>query len=117
METEPEAVGDKTLRRLSMSDNLWEQRVSVMTTHAFIRQGIFDPTLKLCVYFLPATHDLIHKCTGRMLREVGKKDETVLTRFLDAHAGKMPRTMLRYSIEKLDAAQKEKYMGMKNKKR
>jgi len=116
LETEPETPGDKTLKRLSESGNLWEQRVSVMTTHAFIRQGLFDPTLRLCEYFLPATHDLIHKCTGWMLRETGKRDESVLIRFLDEHAGEMPRTMLRYSIEKLDKNQKEKYMNAKKRR-
>lgn len=115
LETEPEMLGDKTLKRLSESGNLWEQRVSVMTTHAFIRQGIFDPTLRLCEFFLPATHDLIHKCTGWMLREIGKRDEAVLIRFMDEHAEKMPRTMLRYAIEKLNAGQKEKYMKVKKK--
>ncbi|MCL2863409.1 MAG: DNA alkylation repair protein [Methanimicrococcus sp.] len=113
LETEPETLGDKTLRRLSESENLWEQRISVMTTYAFIKQDIFDPTLRLCVHFLPSTHDLIHKCTGWMLREIGKRDETVLVRFLEENAEKMPRTMLRYAIEKMRPEQKEKYMKIK----
>jgi len=116
LETEPETLGEKTLKRLSESGNLWEQRVSVMTTHAFIRQGRFCPTLRLCEYFLPATHDLIHKCTGWMLREVGKRNESVLIQFLDEHAKEMPRTMLRYSVEKLDQDQKEKYMNAKKRR-
>ncbi|MCL2549982.1 MAG: DNA alkylation repair protein [Methanimicrococcus sp.] len=116
LETEPETLGGKTLKHLSESGHLWEQRICVMTTHAFIRQGVFDPTLRLCEHFLPATHDLIHKCTGWMLREIGKRDESVLVRFLEEHAGEMPRTMLRYSIEKLDASQKEKYLNVKKRR-
>ncbi|WNY23219.1 hypothetical protein MmiHf6_05240 [Methanimicrococcus hongohii] len=111
LETEPETLGEKTIWNLAKSDDLWKQRISVMTTHAFIRSGTFQPTLNLCEYFLPATHDLIHKCTGWMLRETGKKEKAVLIQFLDVHASEMPRTMLRYSIEKLTAAEKENYMS------
>jgi 3-methyladenine DNA glycosylase AlkD len=117
LETEPETLGEDTIWNLAKSDDLWEQRISVMATHTFIRSGIFQPTLDLCEYFLPATHDLIHKCTGWMLREIGRKEKTVLIQFLDAHAGVMPRTMLRYSIEKFTSAEKEKYMSQARKKR
>ncbi len=117
LETEPESLGQKTIWNLAESDDLWKQRISVMTTHAFIRSGIYQPTIELCTYFLPATHDLIHKCTGWMLREAGKKDKTVLTEFLDTHAAVMPRTMLRYSLEKLTPAEKEKYMLQMRKRR
>ncbi|MDL2260906.1 DNA alkylation repair protein [Methanimicrococcus sp. OttesenSCG-928-J09] len=110
LETDPETLGAETLKNLSESNDLWAQRVSVMTTHAFIRNGIFQPTLNLCAYFLPAKHDLIHKCTGWMLREVGKKDKETLISFLEEHSTEMPRTMLRYSIEKLTASEKAKYM-------
>lgn len=111
LETEPESLGGKTIWKMAESDDLWKQRVSVMATHAFIRNGIYRPTVELSEYFLPATHDLIHKCTGWMLREAGKKDKTVLIEFLDMHAAVMPRTMLRYSIEKLTPSEKEKYMS------
>ena len=113
LETEPKAPGEKMIQKLSRSGNLWEQRVSVMITQAYIREGIYQPTLDLCEYFLPATHDLIHKSTGWMLREIGTKDKSVLIQFLEKHAGVMPRTMLRYSIEKLNAAEKERYMKLK----
>ena len=108
--TESDTLGRKTLQKLSKSNDLWEQRVSVMITHAFIKNGIFEPTLDLCEYFLSAKHDLMHKCTGWMLREIGKKDTDVLLHFLDKHAEIMPRTMLRYSIERLTPEEKEYYM-------
>ena len=114
LETEPKTLGEKTIKKLSGSDDLWEQRISIMLTQAYIREGIFQPTLDLCEYFLPATHDLIHKSTGWMLREIGNQDKSVLIQFLEKHAGIMPRTMLRYSIEKLSAAEKERYMKMKS---
>ena len=110
LESDRETLGKKTLYELSRSNNLWEQRVSVMTTHAYIKAGIYQPTLNLCEYFLPSKHDLMHKCTGWMLREIGKNDKTVLLDFLDKRAEMMPRTMLRYSIEKLEPAEKENYM-------
>lgn len=116
LETEPESLGEKTIRNLAESGDLWKQRVSVMTTHAFIRGGICRPTVELCEYFLPATHDLIHKCTGWMLREAGKKDKAVLILFLDKHAAVMPRTMLRYAIEKLAPAERERYLSQMRKK-
>jgi len=113
LETEPKTLGEKTIKKLSRSDDLWEQRISIMLTQAYIREGIFQPTLDLCEYFLPATHDLIHKSTGWMLREIGNNDKSALIQFLEKYAGIMPRTMLRYSIEKLDAKEKERYMKMK----
>lgn len=114
LETEPETFGAETLKRLSESDDLWAQRISVMITHAFIRNGIYQPTLDLCSYFITADHDLIHKCTGWMLREIGKKDKESLIFFLNEHASEMPRTMLRYSIEKLTPAEREKWMERKS---
>ena len=108
--SESETFGKETLFTLSRSENLWAQRVSVMTTHAFIKSGIYGPTLGLCEYFLPSKHDLMHKCTGWMLREIGKKDKSVLLEFLNRHSETMPRTMLRYSIEKMKPDEKEKYM-------
>ena len=114
LETEPKTLGEKMIKKLSESDDLWEQRISIMLTQAYIREDIFQPTLDLCEYFLPATHDLIHKSTGWMLREIGNKNKSALIQFLEKYAGIMPRTMLRYSIEKLSAAEKERYMKMKS---
>ncbi len=104
----------KDLYQLARSKNLWEKRVSVIATHHFIRQNDFIDTLKLCETFLREKHDLMHKACGWMLREMGKKDTSALRSFLKNHASVMPRTMLRYAIEHMDA--KEKSMWMKKKK-
>jgi len=98
------------LRRLAKSKSLWEQRIAIIATQAFIRAGQFDDTLHLCEIFLTHPHDLLHKACGWMLREAGKRDEAVLTRFLDRHAPAMPRTMLRYAIEKLAAPRQKQYL-------
>jgi Predicted DNA alkylation repair enzyme len=98
------------LYRLAESDLLWEQRIAIVSTMAFIRNNNFIDTLELSQKFLSHKHDLIHKACGWMLREVGKQEEKTLTVFLDEHSTKMPRTMLRYSIEKLTPEQKKQYM-------
>lgn len=102
------------LFKLSESTNLWEQRIAIVTTLTFIRNGSFDTTLSLSEKYLTHKHDLIHKATGWMLREIGKKDTTVLKRFLDRHAAHMPRTALRYSIEKLPLNERNYYMSRKS---
>jgi 3-methyladenine DNA glycosylase AlkD len=101
----------KVLMKLARSDSLWEQRISIIATHAFIRVGEFDETCLLCEKFLTHKHDLMHKACGWMLREMGKADESALALFLDKHAKQMPRTMLRYAIEKLTPAQRSYYMA------
>jgi 3-methyladenine DNA glycosylase AlkD len=88
------------LYKLAKSKNLWEQRIAIISTFAFIRQKDFEDCLNLAEGFLTHKHDLIHKAVGWMLREVGKKDEFVLVSFLNPNYQKMPRTMLRYAIEK-----------------
>ena len=98
------------LYRLAESDNLWEQRIAVVSTMAFIRENDFSDTLRLSGKFLTHRHDLMHKACGWMLRETGKRDEKILTDFLDKHHRQMPRTMLRYAIEKLSPKQKTAYM-------
>ncbi len=98
---------------LATSKDLWERRIAIVTTWQFIREGQFDDTIKLSVILRDDTHDLIQKAVGWMLREVGKKDETVLKQFLDSHAHAMPRTELRYAIERLDSQDKQYYMSMK----
>ena len=88
------------LDELAGSDCLWERRIAVLATLTFIRRGEFVDTLRICRRLLRDRHDLMHKACGWMLREVGKRDARVLRTFLDAHAPAMPRTMLRYAIER-----------------
>lgn len=98
------------LNQLAASTNLWEQRLAVIATKALIKSGEFQPTLTLAKKLLKHPHDLIHKAVGWMLREVGEQDVTLLVDFLDQNAHKMPRTMLRYAIEKLPAEQRQAYL-------
>jgi len=90
------------LYELAESGDLWQQRVAVLTTAYFIKQGRFDETLALAEKLLDHPHDLIHKAVGWMLREVGKRDLTCELEFLEKHHRRMPRTMLRYAIEKFE---------------
>ena len=99
------------LDELSRSRSLWEQRISVLATQAFIRAGEFVETQRLCERFLSHPHDLMHKACGWMLREIGNRDERILRAFLDRHAPRMPRTMLRYAIEKLSERDRKHFMA------
>jgi len=102
---------DRTvLYELVKSDNLWERRISILGTFSFIRVEDFDDCLKISEMLLKDGHDLIHKAVGWMLREVGKKDVGVLEKFLKKHYHEMPRTMLRYSIEKFDENVRKRYL-------
>lgn len=104
--------GDRrALYNLVKSRNLWERRISVIACFAFIARGDFSDVLKICRLLLDDKHDLIHKATGWALREIGKKDLRVLKGFLDKYSDRMPRTMLRYSIERLPAGERKKYLG------
>lgn len=98
------------LYKLSKSDNLWEKRVSIISTFAFIRINDFKDAIKISEILLKDSHDLIHKAVGWMLREVGKKDKTVLEDYLKIHYKKMPRTMLRYAIERFEEKLRKKYL-------
>lgn len=98
------------LYQLAGSSNLWEQRIAMVSTYAFIKQNDFQDTLHLSEKLMNHKHDLIHKACGWMLREVGKRDEHVLTEFLDQYYLQMPRTMLRYAIERFSKEQRENYM-------
>jgi 3-methyladenine DNA glycosylase AlkD len=100
----------KLLDRLARSPTLWERRIAIIATQHFIRNGEFDDTIRLAEVLLHDSHDLIHKAVGWMLREVGNRDRATLEAFLDKHAREMPRTMLRYAIEKLPPADRRRFM-------
>lgn len=103
---------DRTIiDNLANSGHLWSERISIVSQWSVLRNREFDILLELCEKFLIHKHDLIHKAIGWMLREAGKKDEKVLLKFLDKYSKVMPRTMLRYSIEKLTLEQKKFYMS------
>lgn len=102
------------LDRLSLSDNLWQQRIAIVATLTLIRHGLYSDTLRLARRYLTHPHPLMHKATGWMLREVGKRDLPTLLAFLDAHAHTMPRTALRYAIERLTPDQRRHYMSQKS---
>lgn len=100
------------LFELACSDNVWERRTAIVATSHFIRQGDLDDTFTIAEILIGDDHDLIHKAVGGWIRECGKKDRERHLKFLDTHAARMPRTMLRYAIEHLDKAQKEHYRSM-----
>jgi 3-methyladenine DNA glycosylase AlkD len=122
----PAVLGDCLLRhgqrrgllmRLARSENLWERRIAVVATFAFIRNGRFAETLRVARLLLADRQDLIHKAVGWMLREVGKRDPAAEHAFLKEHAAKMPRTMLRYAIERFPQDTRRAYMAMGSKGR
>lgn len=92
---------------------LWNQRIAIVSTYAFIRKNDFKDTLQLSEYFLDHSHHLIHKACGWMLREVGKKEIEVLLNFLEKFAAKMPRVMLRYAIERLSIEERRYFLSIK----
>ena len=99
------------LCRLARSGNLWERRISVMSTLAFIRENDFADTLCVSEILLRDDHDLIHKAVGWMLREVGKRDLQTEEDFLRKHYRRMPRTMLRYAIERFEEKKRRFFLG------
>ena len=97
------------LYKLAKSKNTWERRTAIVSTYYFIRQGDIDDTFKIAEMLLGDKHDLIHKAAGSWIREAGKKDKQKLITFLDKYSSIMPRTMLRYAIEKLDKKERDFY--------
>jgi 3-methyladenine DNA glycosylase AlkD len=102
----------KPLYRLAKSKSLWERRISIVATFHFIRQNDFGDTLAIADLLLGDKEDLIHKATGWMLREVGKRDLAALEGFLQQHYRIMPRTMLRYAIEKFEEKKRLAYLKL-----
>jgi len=118
--TAPYIIGDflsnknkerEILYKLVKSNNLWDKRIAIISTVAFIKNNQFQDTIKISEILLNDSHDLIHKAVGWMLREVGKRDKKILLEFLNKHYKNMPRTMLRYSIEKFPEPERKKYLN------
>ena len=101
------------LYRLTKSKNVWERRISIISTFYFIRNNKFGDTLRISELLLHDRHDLIHKAVGWMLREIGKRDQYAEERFLRKHCKEMPRTMLRYAIERFDEKKRMSYLKIK----
>ena len=100
----------KMLHTFAGDSSLWKRRIAIIATQAFIRSGDFEDTLTLAERLVHDPHDLIHKAVGWMLREVGDRDRARLEGFLERHAAEMPRTMLRYAIEKLSPQRRRYFM-------
>lgn len=98
------------LFELAKSKNIWERRISVVSTYYFIKKGKLDETLKIARILITDPHDLIHKAVGWMLREVGKSSPESLKEFLNENSKTMPRTMLRYAIERFSESLRKEYL-------
>ncbi len=109
----PRPLEREILYKLVKSKNLWERRVAILASFTFIRAHDFKDALELAKKLLQDKEDLLHKATGWMLREIGKRNEAVLTQFLEKHTTIMSRTMLRYAIERLSKEEKLYYLNLK----
>jgi 3-methyladenine DNA glycosylase AlkD len=98
------------LYRLAKSEDLWERRIAILASFYFIKHGKYEETLKIARILLTDSEDLIHKAVGWMLREIGKRDMILEEMFLQKHYKEMPRTMLRYAIEKFPEPKRQKYL-------
>jgi 3-methyladenine DNA glycosylase AlkD len=98
------------LHNLAKSESLWDRRIAIVSTYAFIKKGNFDETLKISEILLKDDRDLIQKASGWMLREVGKRDAIILKQFLARYYKEMPRTMLRYAIERFPEEMRKSYL-------
>lgn len=109
-----EKTGFGLLQKLAGSKNLWEKRMAIVSTFYFIKKNNFAPTLKITEFLMKDNHDLIHKACGWMIREVGKKNLAIEKKFLEKHIKKMPRTMLRYAIERFPEPERKRFLKIKN---
>ncbi len=105
------ASGERLLRKLAVAESMWERRLAVLLTFAFIRANQFELTLAMADMLLGDKQDLMHKAMGWMLREVGKRDADVLRDYLAAHIRELPRTTLRYAIEKFDERERKAWLA------
>ena len=101
----------KILYYMSTSESIWEKRISIMSTFCFIKCSKFEDSFNISEILINDKHDLIHKAVGWMLREIGKRNQEVEEWFLKKHYKKMPRTMLRYAIEKFDEVKRRKFLN------
>lgn len=103
----------KLLYKLAVSKSMWERRIAVISTFAFIAQNEFEDTIRLATLLMNDKEDLMHKAVGWMLREMGKRDQATLTEYLDENAHLLPRTTLRYAIEKYPEATRKRFLAIK----
>ena len=111
-------LADKPRRKLyelAKSTNVWERRTAIVSTYYFIRQDDLSDTFKIAGMLVKDQHEMIHMAVGSWIREAGKRNEALLLDFLDKYAAKMPSTMLRYAVEKLDKKKKDHYLQQKSK--
>jgi len=113
----PKIAGEHLLNRnknilikYAKSSNLWEKRIAILSTYTFIKTGYFETTIQICDILLNDKHDLIHKAVGWMLREIGKSNIKTLESYLKKNYKKIPRTMLRYAIEKFPETKRKRYL-------
>ena len=119
----PKIIGDYLINKnrsilfeLAKSNNLWEKRIAILSTLRFIKNNDFEDAISISKALLNDEHDLIHKAVGWMLREIGKRDQEKEEEFLRKYYGQMPRTMLRYAIEKFSENKRKKYLSKKSRK-